>query len=107
MKWLFLAGGLLFETLGYIGLKYSLGLTSTMPVIAAVGADLLALVCFVLALRHFETGFVYIVGAGMGTALIALTNAVVFRQPLNWIQIGSIMLVIAGSVGLHSQGNTH
>jgi multidrug transporter EmrE-like cation transporter len=47
------------------------------------------------------------IAAGVGTVLIVLTNFVVFKQPLNWIQIASIVLIIAGSVGLQSQGNTH
>jgi multidrug transporter EmrE-like cation transporter len=47
------------------------------------------------------------IAAGVGTVLIVLTNFIVFKQSLNWVQIGCIILIIIGSVGLQSQGNTH
>ena len=83
------------------------GFTKTLPTILTVIVDLIALVFFVLALKKFETSFVYMIAAGVGTVLVVLTNVLVFKQPLNWIQIACIILIIIGSVGLQSQGNTH
>jgi small multidrug resistance pump len=107
MKWLYLLLALLFESMGFIALKLSQGFTRLTPVICAVVLDLICLGLFILALKKFETGFVYMIGAGAGTALIVLSNALVFRQPLNWVQLLSILLIIIGSVGLQSQGGTH
>jgi multidrug transporter EmrE-like cation transporter len=107
MKWLYLALALLCESVGFATLKFSEGFTKTLPAVATVMVDLIALVFFVFALKKFETSFVYMMAAGVGTVLIVLTNFIVFKQTLNWIQIVSIILVIIGSVGLQSQGNTH
>jgi small multidrug resistance pump len=107
MKWIYLSLGLLLESAGFATLKLSEGFTKTIPSIATVAVDLIALVFFILALKKFETSFVYMMAAGIGTILIVLTNFIVFKQSLNWIQIISILLIIVGSVGLQSQGNTH
>jgi quaternary ammonium compound-resistance protein SugE len=107
MKWLFLSLALICESVGFAALKFSHGFTKTAPTIATVLVDLLALVFFVLALKKFETSFVYMIAAGVGTVLVVLTNVIVFKQTLNWIQIACIILIIVGSVGLQSQGNTH
>jgi multidrug transporter EmrE-like cation transporter len=107
MKWIFLSLALVCESIGFATLKFSQGFTKMVPTVATVLVDLLALVFFVLALKKFETSFVYMMAAGVGTVLIVLTNFIVFKQPLNWIQIACIVLIIVGSVGLQSQGNTH
>jgi multidrug transporter EmrE-like cation transporter len=107
MKWIYLSLALICETVGFATLKCSQGFTKTTPTIATVFVDLMALAFFILALRKFETGFVYMIVAGAGTVLVVLTNVIVFRQCLNWMQIACIILIIVGSVGLQSQGHTH
>ncbi len=107
MKWIYLTLALIFESAGFATLKMSEGFTKTIPTIATIVVDLIALLFFILSLKKFEASFIYMIAAGVGTALVVLTNYVVFKQPLNWIQIGCILLIIVGSVGLQSQGNTH
>jgi small multidrug resistance pump len=107
MKWMYLILALVCESVGFATLKFSEGFTKTLPTVATIAVDLVALLFFVLALKKFETSFVYMIAAGVGTVLIVLTNYVVFKQSLNWIQMVSILLIIIGSVGLQSQGNTH
>jgi multidrug transporter EmrE-like cation transporter len=107
VKWIYLSLALLCESIGFATLKFSEGFTKLTPSIATVVVDLIALVFFIIALKKFETSFVYMMGAGVGTALIVLTNGLVFKQTLNWTQIISIVLIIAGSIGLQSQGSTH
>jgi paired small multidrug resistance pump len=106
MRWIYLSIGLIFETVGFVTLKYSENLTKTAPIILTVAADLTALFFLILALKKFETSFVYMVAAGFGTALIVIANVIIFKQTLNWIQVASIISIVVGSVGLHSQG-TH
>ncbi len=107
MKWIYLCLALVFESIGFATLKFSQGFTKTIPIVATVLVDLIALVFFVLALKKFETSFVYMIAAGVGTVLVVLTNVLVFKQTLNCIQIVCIILIIVGSVGLQSQGNIH
>jgi multidrug transporter EmrE-like cation transporter len=106
MRWIYLSIGLIFETVGFVTLKYSENLTKTTPIVLTVAADLTALFFLILALKKFETSFVYMVAAGFGTALIVIANVIIFKQTLNWIQVVSIASIIVGTVGLHSQG-TH
>jgi multidrug transporter EmrE-like cation transporter len=104
MRWIYLSAGLLFEVCGFVALKYSQNLTKIVPLILTVLADLTALVFFILALRKFETSFVYMIAAGLGTTLVVIANFLIFKQPLNSIQIISIILIIAETLGLNSQG---
>jgi multidrug transporter EmrE-like cation transporter len=107
MKWIYLSLALVCESAGFATLKFSQGFTKTIPTVATVLVDIIALLFFVLALKKFETSFVYMIAAGVGTVLVVLTNVIVFKQTLNWIQITCIVLIIVGSVGLQSQGSTH
>lgn len=107
MKWIYLSLALICESVGFATLKFSAGFTKTLPTVATIVVDLIALLFFVMALKKFETSFVYMIAAGVGTVLIVLTNVFIFKQTLNWIQIASIILIIIGSVGLQSQGSTH
>ena len=107
MKWIYLSFALICESVGFATLKFSEGFAKTIPTVATVLVDLTALIFFVLALKKFETSFVYMIAAGVGTVLVVLTNVLVFKQTLNWIQITCTILIIVGSVGLQSQGNTH
>jgi multidrug transporter EmrE-like cation transporter len=107
MKWIYLSLALICESAGFATLKFSQGFTKTIPTIATVLVDLTALAFFILALKKFETSFVYMIAAGAGTVLVVLTNVIVFKHTLNRIQIACIILIIAGSVGLQSQGSTN
>jgi multidrug transporter EmrE-like cation transporter len=107
MKWIYLSLALICESVGFATLKFSQGFTKVTPTVATVLVDLTALAFFVLALKKFETSFVYMIAAGVGTVLIVFTNVLIFKQTLNWVQIACIFLIIVGSVGLQSQGNIH
>lgn len=107
MKWIYLSLALICESVGFATLKLSQGFTKTIPTVATVFIYLTALLFFVLALKRFETSFVYMIAAGIGTVVVVLTNVLVFKQTLNWIQIACIILIVVGSVGLQSQGNTY
>jgi multidrug transporter EmrE-like cation transporter len=106
MRWIYLSVALIFETFGFITLKYSQNLTKTVPIILTILADLSALFFLIPALKKFETSFVYMIAAGVGTTLIVIANLVVFKQSLSWIQVVSIISITIGTIGLHSQG-TH
>jgi multidrug transporter EmrE-like cation transporter len=103
MKWTYLILALIFENIGFIALKYSNGFTKAWPVMWTIVFDLLALWMFIISLKKFETSFVYMIAAGVGTAMVVISNYLVFKQPLNWIQIISIILIIVGTVGIQSQ----
>jgi small multidrug resistance pump len=103
MKWTYLLLALIFESTGFVALKYSNGFTKTWPVVWTVLFDLLALWMFVISFKKFETSFVYMIASGVGTAMVVISNYLIFKQTLNWIQVISIVLIIIGTVGIYSQ----
>lgn len=107
MKWTYLLLAMVFENLGFIFLKESNGFTKTTPVILTIVFDVLALAMFIISLKKFETSFVYMIAAGVGTAMVVVSNYLIFKQHLNWIQILSIVLIIIGTVGIQSQTTEH
>jgi small multidrug resistance pump len=107
MKWLFLSSALIFECIGFISLKYSQGFTKLFPSILTVVVDLLALLFFFFCLKRFETSFLYMIGAGVGTALIVAANALIFKQIPTTNQVICILLIILGTVGLQNQNTAH
>jgi multidrug transporter EmrE-like cation transporter len=100
MKWIYLSPALVCESAGFAIPKLSQGFTKTIPTIVTVLVDLIALAFFVLALKNFDPSFVYMIAAGVGTVLVVLTNGLIFKQPLNRIQIACIIFIIVGSVVL-------
>jgi small multidrug resistance pump len=49
----------------------------------------------------------YAIWAGVGTALIAMIGVLFFNEPNNAIKIISVLMIIAGVIGLNLSGNTH
>ncbi len=51
-------------------------------------------------LKSVPIGVAYAIWAGMGICLVTLVGLVVFRQPLNLVQLLFIAMIVVGSVGL-------
>ena len=61
----------------------------------------LALLGLALALRTLEVGIAYAVWAGAGTLLIATLGVIFFKESMSTLKVLSMLLVIAGIVGLN------
>jgi small multidrug resistance pump len=61
----------------------------------------LALLGLALALRTLEVGIAYAVWAGAGTLLIAVLGVIFFKESMSVMKMLSMLLVIAGIVGLN------
>src|SRR5262245_66526342 len=96
--WLTLAG--ILEVVWAIGLKYTDGFTRVVPSVI-VGAAMVASVYFLaLAVRTIPIGTGYAVWTGIGAVGVAILGMVLFGEPKTLLRIGSILLIIAGIVGL-------
>jgi len=100
MSWLilFLAG--LFEVVWAVGLKYTEGFTKLTPslvTLAAMGASFYLLS---VALRALPLGAAYAVWVGIGALGTAIAGIMLFHEAVTPLKLVSLLLVIAGIVGL-------
>ena len=106
MHWFFLGLAILAEVAGSSALKSSEGFTRMGPTVLALTAFIVALYFLSLSLRVLPLGVAYAVWAGAGTALVALTGALVFRQSLDIAGYCGIGLIIAGVIVINVFSNS-
>lgn len=100
MAWLMLAATILLEVAGTTLLKLSRGFTEPLPAAGAFLCYLMALAGLNLTLRHIELSIAYAVWSGAGTALVAMIGILWFKETTSMLKTVSIVLIIAGVVGL-------
>jgi small multidrug resistance pump len=104
MSWLLLALTIVLEMAGTTMMKLSEGFTRLWPSIGVVVFYAGAIAGVTLALEELELSVAYAVWAGAGTALAALVGVLVFKEPATALKALSLLLVVAGIVGLHLTG---
>jgi small multidrug resistance pump len=103
MVWVLLAGAILSEVLATISLRLSEGFSKAMPSTVVVVGYLLSFVLLAQVLkRGLSVGVAYGIWAAVGVSLVALIGAVFLGESLTWIQVGGLVLVIAGVVAVQS-----
>jgi quaternary ammonium compound-resistance protein SugE len=100
MAWflLFVAG--LLEVGWAIGLKYTEGFTRLWPSVATVTAMGLSVLLLGIAMKTLPVGTAYAVWVGVGAVGTALLGMVLFGEPATVGRLVSLMLIVAGIVGL-------
>ena len=101
MSWLYLILAIVLEVAGTTAMKISDGFTKTVPSIAMVVFYLLSLTALTFALKKIDMSVAYAIWAGVGVALITAIGVFYFKEPLTLIKAVSVILIIAGVVGLH------
>ena len=96
--WLVLAG--LLEIVLAIGLKYTDGFTRLLPSAITVAAMIASVYFLALAVRTIPIGTGYAVWTGIGAVGVAILGMILFGEPKTILRIGSILLIVAGIVGL-------
>ena len=100
MAWtiLFVAG--LCEVAWAIGLKYTDGFTKPLPTVLTVGAMILSVWLLAIAMRTLPVGTAYSVWVGIGAVGTVILGIILFGEATNALRIGSMVLIVAGIVGL-------
>ncbi|GAA4556818.1 multidrug efflux SMR transporter [Pseudonocardia xishanensis] len=99
--WFWLAGAILAEVTGTVALRFSEGFSRLWPSVVVVLGYGTAFFSLSQALaRGVPIGVAYGIWAAVGVALIALIGALFLSEPLSWVQVGGIVLVIAGVLAL-------
>ncbi|KAA9129633.1 quaternary ammonium compound efflux SMR transporter SugE [Marinihelvus fidelis] len=100
MAWgiLFLAG--LLEVGWAIGLKYTEGFTRLWPSIGTAASMAASVWLLAVAMKSLPVGTAYSVWVGVGAVGTVILGIVLFKEPATVARMASVMLIIAGIVGL-------
>jgi len=100
MAWLILVLAGLFEVGWAIGLKYTEGFTRWGPAVWTAVAMIISLWLLGLAVKSLPIGTAYSVWVGVGSVGTVILGIVLLGEPVNAARLISIMLIIAGIIGL-------
>jgi quaternary ammonium compound-resistance protein SugE len=100
MAWVILVTAGLFETGWAIGLKYTEGFTRLWPTIGTILAMIVSLWLLGIAMKSLPVGTAYSIWVGVGAVGTVILGIVLLGEPANAGRLISIMLIIAGIIGL-------
>ncbi|HEY4555873.1 MAG TPA: quaternary ammonium compound efflux SMR transporter SugE [Lysobacter sp.] len=100
MSWFYLVLAGLLEVVWAIGLKYTQGFTRIAPSALTLAAMAASFYLLSLAMRALPLGTAYGIWVGIGAVGAAIAGMVLFKEPVTAMRVVSLMLVIAGIVGL-------
>ncbi len=99
-----LVAAIVLEVAGTTSMKLSDGFTRLLPSVLLAVFYLFSLAALALALKRIDVSIAYAIWAGVGTVLVAVVGVLWFREPVSLLKVGSILLIVAGVVGLHLGG---
>jgi quaternary ammonium compound-resistance protein SugE len=100
MNWLILVLAGLFEIAWAIGLKYTDGFTRLWPSVATLVAMVISVGLLGIAMKSLPVGTAYAVWVGVGAVGTAILGIVLFSESANIGRIVSLLLIVAGIIGL-------
>jgi small multidrug resistance pump len=102
LYWLALAGAIVLEIAGTVSMKLLHGFTRMLPSVLLFVLYGLSFGLMTVAVKKIDMSVSYAIWSGVGTATIALIGVFAFRESLSFVQAISIVLIIAGVVGLRA-----
>lgn len=100
MPWILLVLAGLFEIGWAIGLKYTEGFTRLWPSVGTVASMAISVGLLGLAMKTLPVGTAYAIWVGIGAVGTVILGMVLFNEPATALRIASIVLIVAGLVGL-------
>lgn len=100
MGWLYLVLAIVFETTGTACLKMSDGFSVLMPSLYTVVSYILCFMFLSFALKTIDMSIAYAIWGAFGILLISAIGMFVFHESITTMKVISILLIIAGTVGL-------
>ena len=107
MAWAILIVSGLLEAGWALSLKASDGLSKLWPSVAFFVLLIASMAGLMIALKTLPVGPAYAVWVGIGAVVTAIIGMIAFGDPVSALAIGSIVLIIAGVVGLQLAGAGH
>lgn len=101
MHWILLTLAILAEVAGTTTMKLSEGFSRLTPSLLLYASSLTFLN---FALKGIEVSIAYAIWSGLGTAIVVIIGILIFSEPLTLLKTISIILIIAGVIGLNLGG---
>ncbi|MFD1123582.1 quaternary ammonium compound efflux SMR transporter SugE [Methylophilus flavus] len=100
MTWLILVIAGLFETAWAIGLKYTDGFSRFWPSFWTIVAMVISVWLLGLCVKTLPVGTAYAIWVGIGAVGTVILGILLFNEPVSALRIISLLLIIAGMIGL-------
>lgn len=100
MKWIYLVIAGVFEVGWAVGLRYSQGFSKLLPSILTIMGMLASFYFLSLSLKSLPLGTAYAVWTGIGTVGTVVFSVVLFKEPINFMNVIFIALIVSGIIGL-------
>ncbi|MCX7088844.1 MAG: multidrug efflux SMR transporter [Methylococcales bacterium] len=100
MAWFFLLAAGLAEIVFAVSLKYNIGFTRLIPSLVTMVAGCSSFYLLTLAIKVIPLGTAYAIWTGMGAVGVAIVGILMFKEAHDWMRLVSIILVVAGVLGL-------
>jgi quaternary ammonium compound-resistance protein SugE len=107
LAWVVLVLSGMLEAGWALSLKASEGFTRLWPSVGFVAMLALSMVGLSFALRTLPVGVAYGVWVGIGAALTAVLAIVLFGESVSVLKVVSLVLIVAGVIGLNLSGGGH
>ncbi|MBD8079494.1 DMT family transporter [Cellulosimicrobium arenosum] len=107
LAWIVLVLSGMLESGWALSLKASEGLTRLWPSVSFVVLLVLSMVGLSYALKTLPVGVAYGVWVGIGASLTAVLAVVLFGEAVSVLKVISLVLIVAGVVGLNLSGGGH
>lgn len=95
VRWLALAGAIVTEVAGTMSLRAAIDSLVWIVLVVAGYGTAFALLAVVLR-RGMSIGVAYGLWASLGVALAAVSGALLFDDPFNWLMAAGIALIVTG-----------
>jgi quaternary ammonium compound-resistance protein SugE len=100
MTWFILLLAGLFEVAWAIGLKYTEGFSRLWPTVGTLGAMIISIGLLGIAMKTLPVGTAYAIWTGIGAVGTVIMGVWLMNDPVSAPRIISIMLILAGIIGL-------
>ena len=107
--WLWLLGSIVCEVVGttFLKLASECGKHTVWYTVGVVAFYVTSFALLSGAMRYFSLSTVYATWSGLGVSLLAVIGVIVFGDTVNILKVVSLILVIAGIVGMNMSGISH
>jgi small multidrug resistance pump len=104
MAWGLLTAAIAAEIIATTALARSDGFSKLMPSIITVVGYVVAFFLLGQVVKAIPVSLVYAIWSGVGTALVAVIGVTFLGEPISWLKIAGLALVVAGVVALNLGG---
>ncbi|WP_305782975.1 DMT family transporter [Symbioplanes lichenis] len=104
MAYVWLVGAIAAEVFATSMLKATDGFSRLWPTVVCLGAYAASFVLLSQAIKGVQVGVAYAVWSGLGTAAIVAIGTIFLGEPLSWVKVIGVGLIVAGVVVLNVGG---